>query len=238
MLETIWTILADGWGTMLLGGAVMTLLVGLCGMALGTLIGIAGATAKVNGPRWLQTLVSVYTTLVRSIPELLIIYLLFFGTVQLANDLSDLFRWSGNLNHLFPFLVGVLGVGLVAGSYSVEVFRGALLAIDPGQIEAARAIGMPAYKRLKRIIIPQMFWYALPGANNVWQAALKDTALISLIGLVELMRASVLGAASTREPLALYLLAGLLYFIIGIGSQAAFGMLERYYGQGMVVKSS
>src|SRR3546814_3740260 len=99
----------------------------------------------------------------------------------------------------FPALIGILAIGLIAGSYSVEVFRGALGAIDPGQIEAARAVGMSGRKRLFRIILPQMCWYALPGANNVWQSALKDTALIYLVGLVEIMRAAVLGAAATRE---------------------------------------
>nr|WP_283737771.1 ABC transporter permease subunit [Alcaligenes faecalis] len=115
----------------------------------------------------------------------------------------------------------------------MEVFRGALQAIPEGQIEAAKAIGMSPWQRLRRIILPQMFWYALPGANNVWQTALKDTALISLVGLVEIMRAATLGAANTREPMAMYLIAGVLYFLIGACSQALFLLAERYTGKGM-----
>jgi octopine/nopaline transport system permease protein len=178
-------------------------------------------------------LVSLYTTVVRSIPELLIVYLLFFGSVQAAADLADMLNWQDAMTSWFPAVVGILAVGLISGSYGVEVFRGALGAIPKGQIEAARAIGMNARQRLFRVVLPQMFWYALPGTNNVWQTALKDTALISLVGLVELMRAAVLGAAATREPLALYLMAGALYFIVGAGSQAVFVLAERRYGRGM-----
>ena len=233
MADTILNILQAGWGLMLLRGAAMTLLIAFFGMALGVAIGIAGASIKVSGFKPLGLLVSGYTTIVRSIPELLIIYLLFFGSVQSAADIADQLGWGDAMTSWFPALIGILAIGLISGSYAVEVFRGALNAIPLGQIEAAKAIGMSGGQRLRRIVIPQMFWYALPGANNIWQTALKDTALISLVGLVELMRAAVLGAAATRESLALYLMAGMLYFIIGIGSQAAFVTAERYYGRGM-----
>ncbi|NYT84891.1 ABC transporter permease [Pollutimonas harenae] len=233
MLETILSVLREGWGWTLLRGAVMTLLISIVGMALGIVIGILGASIKTSGPKLLGLLVSVYTTVVRSIPELLIIYLLFFGSVQAVSDLADALSWTDAMTSWFPALVGILAIGLIAGSYAVEVFRGALKAIPPGQIEAARAIGMSSRQRLFRIVMPQMFWYALPGTNNVWQTALKDTALISLVGLVEIMRAAVLGAAATREPLALYLMAGALYFAIGAASQGVFVLAERRYGHGM-----
>lgn len=237
MLETVIRILHEGWGTMLLRGTAMTLIISVCGMALGTVIGIAGASIKHSGPWWLAKVVSLYTTVVRSIPELLVIYLLFFGTVQFASDIAAMLQWQDAVNRWFPFAVGVLAIGLISGSYSVEVFRGALTAIPAGQVEAAKAMGMSAAMRLRRIVIPQMFWYALPGSNNVWQTALKDTALISLVGLVEIMRAAVLGAAATREPLALYLMAGVLFFLVGAGSQAVFVLAERYFGRGMVARA-
>lgn len=233
MLDVISSVLHEGWGWTLLRGTVMTLLISSLGMALGIIIGIAGASIKASGAKLSGLLVSLYTTIVRSIPELLIIYLLFFGSIQAASDLADALDWQEAMTGWFPALIGVLAIGLIAGSYGVEVFRGALKAIHPGQIEAARAIGMSGRQRLMRIVIPQMFWYALPGINNVWQTALKDTALISLVGLVELMRAAVLGAAATREPLALYVMAGALYFIVGVGSQAVFVLAERHYGRGM-----
>jgi octopine/nopaline transport system permease protein len=233
MFDTILNILNQGWGWTLLRGTAMTLLISVFGMALGIVIGIAGASIKVSGPKLLGVLVSCYTMVVRSIPELLIIYLLFFGTIQSVSDLADALSIGDAITGWFPALIGILAIGLIAGSYGVEVFRGALNAIPHGQIEAALAIGMKQRQRLFRIILPQMFWYALPGVNNVWQTALKDTALISLIGLVEIMRAAVLGAAATREPLALYLMAGALYFAVGVGSQAVFVLAERYYGRGM-----
>ncbi|MGB3742800.1 MAG: ABC transporter permease subunit [Castellaniella sp.] len=233
MNASLTEILSAGWGTMLLRGAGMTVFISVCGIMLGLAIGISGAALK-SGGHWLaRSLISLYTLLVRSIPELLIIYLLFFGTVQSAADLADWLEWDDLMSKVFPILVGILAIGLISGSYSVEVFRGAFKAIDSGQIEAARAIGMSRPQVLRRITLPQLFWYALPGANNVWQNALKDTALISLVGLVELMRAAVLGSAATRAPLTLYLLAGILYFLIGVCSQAIFVWAERHFGRGM-----
>lgn len=233
MLETLIRILNEGWGWMFLRGAAMTLFIAVFGMALGVVIGISGASIKRNGPRWLSAVVSFYTTITRSIPELLIIYLLFFGSIHPIAQLGDWFQAEELLNRWFPAAVGIVAIGLIAGSYSVEVFRGALGAIPEGQIEAAKAIGMPAWKRLTRVTLPQMLWFALPGCNNVWQTALKDTALISLVGLVEIMRAAQLGSAAMREPLAMYLIAGFLFFSIGIASQAVFVMAERYAGRGM-----
>lgn len=233
MLDTLIRILHEGWGWMFLRGAAMTLFISVMGMALGVVIGITGASIKLSGPRWLSGLVSLYTTITRSIPELLIIYLLFFGSIHPISQLGDWLGAESTINLLFPIGVGIVAIGLIAGSYSVEVFRGALQAIPTGQIEAAKAIGMSARQRLQRITLPQMLWFALPGCNNVWQTALKDTALISLVGLVEIMRAAQLGAASMREPLAMYLIAGLLFFIIGLGSQALFVLAERHAGKGM-----
>lgn len=233
MNASLLEILSAGWGSMLLRGAAMTVFISLCGICLGLLIGIAGAAVKTSGHWLLRGAVTIYTLVVRSVPELLIIYLLFFGTVQPAADLADWLDWDNLMSAVFPMVVGILAIGLISGSYSVEVFRGAFKAIDPGQLEAARAIGMDRRQCLRRITLPQLFWYALPGANNVWQTALKDTALISLVGLVELMRAAVLGAAATRAPLLLYLMAGILYFVIGAGSQGLFVWAERHFGRGM-----
>jgi octopine/nopaline transport system permease protein len=232
MNSSLYDILSAGWGGMLLRGAGMTVFISLCGIGLGLVIGIAGATLKTRGNLLTRGLVGLYTLIVRSVPEL-IIYLLFFGAVEPASDLADWLDWDSLMSTVFPMLIGILAIGLISGSYSVEVFRGAFKAIDPGQIEAARAIGMSRRQCLWRITLPQLFWYALPGANNVWQAALKDTALISLVGLVELMRAAVLGAAATRASFTLYLLAGALYFLIGACSQGLFALAERHFGRGM-----
>lgn len=233
MLDTFLRILNEGWGWMFLRGTAMTLFISVFGMALGVVIGITGASIKLHGPRWLSGLVSIYTTITRSIPELLIIYLLFFGSIDGVNQLGQWLNADELINKWFPAAIGILAIGIIAGSYSVEVFRGALQAIPTGQIEAAKAIGMTAHQRLFRITLPQMLWFALPGCNNVWQTALKDTALISLVGLVEIMRAAHLGAAAMREPLAMYLIAGFLFFVIGAASQALFVLAEKQAGRGM-----
>lgn len=233
MGQSLQEILSAGWGAALLRGAAMTLVVSLLGICLGTVIGLTGAAIKTSGNRLTRGLVALYTVVVRSVPELLIIYLLFFGTVNHAADFADWLDLDNFMNSVFPLLVGVVAIGLISGSYSVEVFRGAFKAIDPGQVEAARAAGMSGWQRMRHVVLPQLIWYALPASNNVWQTALKDTALISLVGLVELMRAAVLGAAATRAALTMYLLAGFIYFLIGVGSQGMFALAERQFGRGM-----
>lgn len=237
MWDTLLQILREQWGWTLLRGAAMTLCIAFLGMALGVLIGIVGAQLKNRGPVLARWAISLYTTVVRSTPELLIIYLLFFGSLDAASALSGWFGAGAGSSGIawHAAAVGVVAIGLISGSYSVEVFRGALNAIPLGHIEAAHAIGMSPFTCLRRVILPQMVWYALPGSNNVWQTAIKDTALISLVGLVEIMRAAQLGAANTREPLILYGLGALLFFMIALISQAAFSMAERHFGRGLRV---
>src|SRR5699024_8868728 len=181
MLERIVVHLFEGLVYMLLKGATMILFILFFTTYHDSVVG----SIRLYVPRPMGWLVRLYTTVTRSIPELLIIYLIFFGSVHGATDLAYLLDLDELFNRWFPALVGILAIGVIAGSYSVEVFRGAFLAIPKGQIEAAQAIGMSRWKRFRRIALPQLFWYALPGSNNVWQTALKDTALISLVGLVE-----------------------------------------------------
>src|SRR5690625_6756238 len=142
MLERILALLFEGWGWMLLKGAALTLFISSFGMALGTAIGIAGASIRLYGPRPLGWLVRLYTTVTRSIPELLIIYLIFFGSVHGATELAYLLDLDELFNRWFPALVGILAIGVIAGSYSVEVFRGAFLAISDGLIGAGSGIGL------------------------------------------------------------------------------------------------
>ena len=233
MLQTLLQILADGWGTAIIRGAVTTILVAAAGMLLGTVFGMLGAVCKRSTVRPLVLIVGAYTTVVRSVPELLLVYLFFFGSIESGTAIAAAFGYQDGFNRIYPMLVGILAIAVISGSYSVEVFRGAMKAIAIGQIEAAHAIGMSRWACLRRIVLPQMLWYALPGTSNVWQAALKDTALVSVIGLPEVMRVSVLGAASMREPLAFYLIAGVVYFAIAVISQVIFRRAERSLGRGL-----
>lgn len=223
-LEQLWE---GGWIGALLRGATVTIMVGIGAMLLGLVIGIVCGLLKWGRVRPLNWIVEIYTTVVRGVPELLIIYLLFFSSVELVARIGSAFGWAGLADTAYPFLIGVIAIGAISGSYSTEVVRGALAAIPKGHLEAARALGMPSRRIFRKIILPQMLRIAVPGMNNVWQATIKDTALISVVGLQELMRTAFIGAGSTRNPFIFYLIAGVIYLIITFISQFGFKRVER-----------
>ena len=177
-----------GWGDEFARAALMTFAVAVGAFAVGLVFGTIFAAFKLSNSRVLRFIGDVYTTLLRGIPELLVIYLVFFGGGALLRAIANaLFGYDGYID-LPVFGVGVLCIGLSAGAYSTEVIRGAVLAVPAGQIEAAKAIGMTTWQRFRRVLFPQVARYALPGLGNVWQLTLKETSLISVIGLVEIMR--------------------------------------------------
>jgi octopine/nopaline transport system permease protein len=221
-----------GWGDELLRGALMTVAVSVGAFALGQIFGVLGALAKLSGKRPLAFLADFYTTVVRGIPELLVIYLLFFGSSSAIMAVAGLFGYTGYLE-VNAFAVGVLAVGLIAGAYSTEVIRGAIAAVPRGQIEAGRAMGMNRRLVFFRILLPQTLRFALPGLGNVWQLTLKDTALISVTALAELMRMSNLAAGSTRNPFLFYSAAAVLYLLMTSVSTYAFERAERHANRGV-----
>lgn len=216
----------DGWGDELLRGAAMTVVVAVLSYVLGLLVGTAAAAAKLSGSWLLRSIAGAYTTVIRGVPELLVIYLFFFGS---SGTIMWVARQFGYLDYiaLDSFTIGVLAVGIISGAYSTEVIRGAFQAIPVGQIEAGRAVGMSGWTIFRRITVPQMLRLALPGLGNVWQLTLKDTALISVTALAELMRMANVAAGSTREPFIFYLAAACLYLIMTTFSQTAFQVAER-----------
>lgn len=221
-----------GWGDELLQGAVVTILLAISAYLLGIAIGMAGAAMKLSGSRVLRAIAGVYTTVVRGVPELLVIYLFFFGSSGAIQNVASVFGYTGYLE-LPPFVVGLLAVGLISGAYSTEVIRGALQVIPEGQIEAGRAIGMTGRQIFWRIKLPQLWRFALPGLGNVWQLTLKDTSLVSVTSLAELMRMSFVAAGSTREPFIFYLTAAVLYLAMTTVSQALFQRGERAASRGV-----
>lgn len=221
-----------GWGDELLRGALMTVAVSVCAFLLGQVFGAVGALAKLSGRRPLAAVADVYTTVIRGIPELLVIYLLFFGSSNAVMSVARIFGYTGYLE-INAFLVGVLAVGLIAGAYSTEVIRGAIMAVPHGQIEAGRAMGMRPGMVFFRILVPQTLRFALPGLGNVWQLTLKDTALISVTALAELMRVSNLAAGSTRNPFLFYAAAAVLYLLMTSVSTYAFDRAERHANRGV-----
>ena len=216
-----------GWGAALVAAAGMTLLVAILGFLAGGVVGTLVAWAKLSRSFALRALGDGYTTLLRGIPDLLVIYLFYFGGSAALGAVARLFGSSGFVG--VPALAtGALALGVVSGAYQAEVYRGAFLAIPRGQIEAARSVGMPPLLMLRRILAPQILRYAVPGLGNVWQLVLKESALISVTGLIELLRQSQIGAGSTREPFPFYLAAGALYLAITTVSTFGFGRLETH----------
>jgi octopine/nopaline transport system permease protein len=221
-----------GWGDEMLRAALMTLAVSVSSMLLGLVFGTLGAAAKLSVIPPLRWLAEGYTTIARGVPELLIIYLLFFGGSGAVMFVAALFGYQGYIE-LNAFTIGTFAIGAISGAYSTEVIRGAVLAVPTGQVEAAKAIGMARGLMFRRIMFPQVARYALPGLGNVWQFTLKDTALISVTGLVELMRQAHVAAGSTRQPFTFYLAAAALYLLLTTFSNYGFQRAEGWANRGV-----
>ena len=222
----------QGWGAALLAGAAMTLAVSVCAFLAGLAFGTLGAAAKIGGGRALGAVAAAYTTVLRGIPDLLVIYLFYFGGSAALTQLAAWFGGSGFFG-LNGFMVGVLAVGIVSGAYQTEVLRGAYGAIPRGEVEAARVAGMGPALMLRRVTGPLALRTALPGMGNVWQMVLKESALISVTGLVDLMRQTEVAADSTRQPFLFYAAAAGLYLLLTTGSAALFRGAERTTRRGL-----
>jgi octopine/nopaline transport system permease protein len=221
-----------GWAAALLSAAGVTLVLSLLGFALGIVFGGIAATMRLGHSRALRFLAASYGTAFRGIPDLLTIYLFYYGGSVALTAAGHSLGWQGFIG-LPTFATGMLVLGVISGAYQAEVFRGAYLAIDTGQQDAARALGISRWITLRRVIVPQLLRHALPGLGNIWQLVLKDSALISVIGLVELMRQAQIGAGSTREPFVFYITAALLYLIIATFTGIAFRNAEKQASRGM-----
>ncbi|MBB2750533.1 UNVERIFIED_ORG: octopine/nopaline transport system permease protein [Rhizobium aethiopicum] len=217
----------DGWILAMMYGTVVTIAVGALSITFGAVIGTACGVLKWARVFPLTLVIDVYTSLVRGVPELLIIYLLFFSSVEFVTQVATAFGYAGLADSGYAFIIAVIAVSTISGAYSTEVVRGALASIPAGHIEAARALGISSGRIFRKIILPQMLRIAIPGMNNVWQTTIKDTALVSVVGLQELMRAAFVGAGSTRQPLIFFLLAAVVYLIITLVSQTGFDTAER-----------
>ena len=222
----------NGWGDEMLRAALVTLMVSLSAMGIGLFISIFGTLSKLSNKIYVRVLADVYTTIIRGIPELLVIYLLFFGGSNAIMSLAKLFGYYGYIE-LNAFVIGSVAVGAISGAYSTEVMRGAFLAIPKGQIDAAKSVGMSKFLIFTRILIPQVLRYALPGLGNVWQLTLKDTALIMVTGLVEIMRQAHVAAGSTYSPFTFYITAALLYLILTTASNRVFNSAENWANKGV-----
>ena len=216
-----------GWGLQLLRATAMTLAVSMAAYAVGMAFGALGAWAKLAGRRPARLLAEAYTTILRGFPDLLVIYLFYFGGSQVLTALGHAFGGEGFFG-LNGFTVGMLAVGTVSGAYQTEVLRAGYLAVPKGEIEAARMAGMGRLLMLRRIIFPRVLRFALPGMGNVWQQVLKESTLISVTGLVELMRQIHIGAGSTHDAFAFYLCGFALYLALTTLSGVVFRAWEGW----------
>ncbi len=215
----------NGWGPALLRATAMTLAVALCGFIAGALIGTLVAWAKLSRSLVARGIADGYTTILRGVPDLLVIYLFYFGGSAALGAVASLFGYDGFIG-VPAFVVGSLAIGVVSGAYQAEVFRGAYQTLSRGELEAAKSVGMHRWLMFRRIIAPQVLRYAIPGLGNVWQLVLKESALISVTGLVELLRQSQVGAGSTRRPFDFFITAALLYLAITWVSTVLFQKAE------------
>jgi octopine/nopaline transport system permease protein len=221
-----------GWGDEMLLGALVTVAVAICSFVFGILIAITAAAGKLSKNPVYQGAAAVYTTVVRGIPELLIIYLVYFGFGELLRYIALLFGYGERFD-LPVFVTGVICIGASSGAYSTEVIRGAVLSVPKGQLEAAKAVGMSKSLTFWRVLVPQAARFALPGLGNVWQVTLKETALIYVIGLAEVMRKAAEGAGSTKEPFTFYLSAAIIFYFITKASGRGFIFAETWADKGV-----
>ncbi|MGI2030915.1 ABC transporter permease [Rhizobium panacihumi] len=221
-----------GWGGVLLAGLFSSLQLAVGGYLLGLVIGIGGASGKLYGGPIVRDLLEVYTTLVRAIPELVLILLLYYAGTDLVNQFLALLGLpSADISGL---AAGIFVIGVVQGAYSTEVLRGAIKAIPPGQVEAARAYGMSPLLALRRVTLPAMLPYAVPGLSNLWLIATKDTALLAVVGFSELTLVTRQAAGSTKHYMTFFLAAGALYLAVTLVSNIVIGMIEKRSRRGMV----
>ncbi len=215
----------------ILYGALLTVAVSLAALVVATILGLIGAAAKLSGKPPLVGLATVYTTIIRGIPDLVLMLLVFYGgSIGLNNLLEAL--GSDVTPDINPFTAGVLTLGFIYGAYMTETFRGAILAIPRGQFEAGAAFGMNPRQVFLRITAPQMVRYALPGFTNNWLVLIKATALVSLIGLQEMTYLSKQASAATRSPFAFFLFTAGLFLIYTWVSLVVLRKLNARYSLG------
>ncbi len=221
----------QGWGPALLRGAGVTVALAVTGYAIGATFGGLAAWAKVSGNRTLRALAATYTTVLRGIPDLMVIYLFYFGGSLALTKLMGLVGHKGFVD-MPGFIAGALAIGIVSGAQHTEVYRGAWRAVPRGEVEAALAVGMTRPTLVRRIILPLVLRHALPGMGNVWQITLKESALVSVTGVVELLRAAQIGSGSSGRPFDFFFAAAVLYLLIASVSGVVFRRAETITQRG------
>ena len=215
-----------GWGDELFTAFLMTIAVSITAMLIGILFSIIFTPLKLSNNKIFNFIANSYTTVIRGVPELLVIYLFFFGGTGAVMFVASIFGYNEYIE-INAFITGSFAIGIISGAYSTEVFRGAIQSIDRGQFEACKALGFKRYIYFFKVIIPQMLRLAIPNLSNVWQITLKDTSLISVTGLVEIMRQTRIASNVEHSPLTFLITAACLYLFLTTFSGRFFNYIEK-----------
>ncbi|WP_261817146.1 ABC transporter permease [Vibrio gallicus] len=237
----------QGYEATILNGAWLTVQVALLSLLLAMVLGMLGALAKLSNSYIAKGIATLYTTIIRGIPDLVLMMLIFFGgQILLNNSLYGINEWLNNYftssdpNHewvsylpdyidISPYAAGILTIGFIFGAYMAETFRGAIMAVDVGEMEAAKAYGMSPVLAFKRVLFPQMIRHALPGFGNNWLVLLKTTALVSLIGLEDMVRVGSLAAGTTKMPFTFYMAVSIIFLFFTAVSTGILKLVERKF---------
>jgi len=234
---TDWGLLAldpPGWGGVLLAGLMNSIKIAVGGYSLGLVLGTGGAFGKLYGGPVTKDLLEVYTTVVRAVPELVLILLLYYAGTDLLNRAAEAMGYGAV--DISGLAAGIFVIGVVQGAYSTEVLRGAIRAVAPGQIEAARAFGMSPLKILRRVTLPAMLPHAIPGLSNLWLIATKDTALLAVVGFSELTLVTRQAAGTTKAYMLFFCAAGVLYLMLTLVSNLVIRAIEARARRGWAAR--
>ncbi|OOW02317.1 amino acid ABC transporter permease [Pseudomonas sp. MF6396] len=219
-----------GFGPLLLQGTWMTLQLSFMSLLVSVGLGLLGASAKLSALPLLRIPAQLYTTLIRGVPDLVLMLLIFYSLQTGLTSLTDAMEWD--YIEINPFAAGVITLGFIYGAYFTETFRGAILAVPRGQVEAATAYGLKRFQRFRFVVFPQMMRFALPGIGNNWMVMLKATALVSIIGLADLVKAAQDAGKSSYQLFYFLVVAAFIYLLITSASNVALRWLERRYNVG------
>ena len=220
-----------GFSQVIFQGALVTLELALSSVVLAALPGPVGAGAKLSANRPMALVLEGYTTLSRGVPDLVLMLLIFYGLQIALNSITDALGMAQF--DIDPMIAGIITLGFIYGAYFTETFRGAFLAVPKGHIEAATAFGLSGWQTFRRILFPAMMRYALPGIGNNWQVILKATALVSLLGLEDVVKATQLAGKSTWQPFYFAIVCGAIYLVFTTISNGVLLLLERRYSVGV-----
>ncbi len=219
-----------GWGAVLAAGTLVTIQIAVLSYLVGCCFGLLAAAAKIRGPRFVAGIAEGYTTVVQGLPDILVILIVYYGGTSAIRDLVHLVAPDVTVE-INAFAAGVASLGLICGAYATEIFRAAFLAVPRGQVEAATALGLRPLQVFRCVVAPQALRKALPPLGNMWLVTLKDAALVSVVGLRDLVGVAASGAAYSRQPFTFYMAVAVVFFVLSAVSMAGLALMERRAGR-------